>query len=43
MEPARVKAISGYYTLKQNYDESNNKQKMKIIRDNSLSNKEKRQ
>jgi len=43
MEPAIVKAISGYYKLKQKYDESNNKQKMKIIKDNSLSNKEKRQ
>tara|TARA_R110001599_G_scaffold300966_2_gene506353 strand:- start:244 stop:1068 length:825 start_codon:yes stop_codon:yes gene_type:complete len=43
MEPAIVEAISGYYKLKQKYDESNNKQKMKIIRDNSLSNKEKRQ
>ena len=43
MEPATVKAISGYYKLKQKYDESNNKQKMKIIRDKSLSKKEKRQ
>ena len=43
MEPAVDKAISGYYKLKQKYDESNNKQKMKIIRNNSLSNREKRQ
>ena len=28
MEPAIVKAISGYYKLKQKYDESNNKQKI---------------
>jgi len=43
MEPAIVKAISGYYKLKRKYDESNNKQKMKIINNKSLSKKEKRQ
>jgi len=43
MEPAIVEAISGYYKLKRKYDESNNKQKMKIIKDKSLSKKEKRQ
>jgi len=43
MEPAIVEAISGYYKLKRKYDESNNKQKMKIIKNKSLSMKEKRQ
>jgi len=42
MEPAVDKAISGYYKLKQKYDGINNKKKMNIINDNSLSNKEKR-
>ena len=43
MEPAIVKAISDYYKLKQKYDESNNSQKEKIIKNKSLSDKEKRQ
>jgi hypothetical protein len=43
MEPAVEKAISGYYKLKQKYDDSNNRHKMKIVRNKSLSYKEKRQ
>lgn len=43
MEPAVEKAISGYYKLKQKYDDSNNRHKMKIVKNKSLSFKEKRQ
>ena len=43
MEPAIVKAISSYYKLKQKYETSNNRQKEKIIKNKSLSDKEKRQ
>lgn len=43
MEPAVENAISGYYKLKQKYDDSNNRHKMKIVRNKSLSYKEKRQ
>ena len=43
MEPAVEKAISGYYKLKQKYDDINNRHKMKIVNNKSLSFKEKRQ